>query len=120
MPKKTRILDKLWKQMTVRGDVPSLQYSAERIIRSLQNEQANVADLTALVLSDFSFSQKVLRLANSVMYRTIGGDVTTVSRAIMVLGVDTVEYLGLGLQLLNQFELAAGSREDARRIKCAQ
>lgn len=116
MPKKTRILDKLWKQMTVRGDVPSLQYSAERIIRSLQNEQASVADLTALVLSDFSFSQKVLRLANSVMYRTIGGDVTTVSRAIMVLGVDTVEYLGLGLQLLNQFELAAGSREDARSV----
>lgn len=102
--------------MAVRGDVPSLQYSAERIIRSLQNEQASVGDLTTLVLSDLSFSQKVLRLANSAMYRTIGGDVTTVSRAIMVLGVDTVEYLGLGLQMLNQFQLAAGSREDARSV----
>src|SRR6185437_12164123 len=116
MTKKKTVIDKLWKRMSVRGDVPSLQHSAEHIIRSLQDEQASVTDLTSLVLSDFAFSQKVLRLANSAMYRTMGGDVTTVSRAIMVLGVDTIEYLGLGLQLLNQFQSAAGSREDARGV----
>ena len=116
MTKKKTVIDKLWKRMNVRGDVPSLQHSAEHIIRSLQDEQASVTDLTSLVLSDFAFSQKVLRLANSAMYRTMGGDVTTVSRAIMVLGVDTIEYLGLGLQLLNQFQSAAGSHEDARGV----
>ncbi|WP_033365336.1 HDOD domain-containing protein [Bordetella sp. FB-8] len=116
MTRKKTVIDKLWKRMSVRGDVPSLQHSAEHIIRSLQDEQASVTDLTSLVLSDFAFSQKVLRLANSAMYRTMGGDVTTVSRAIMVLGVDTVEYLGLSLQLLNQFQSAAGSREDAREV----
>lgn len=116
MTRKKTVIDKLWKRMGVRGDVPSLQHSAEHIIRSLQDEQASVTDLTSLVLSDFAFAQKVLRLANSAMYRTMGGDVTTVSRAIMVLGVDTVEYLGLGLQLLNQFQSASDSREDAREV----
>ena len=113
MATKKQTFDKLWKRMAARGDVPSLQYSAENIIRSLQDEDASVADLASLVLSDLSFSQKVMRLANSVMYRTMGGDVTTVSRAIMVLGVDTVEYLGLGLQLLTQFQGVAGNRKDA-------
>jgi len=111
---KELVFEKLWRQMTTRGDVPSLQYSADTIVRSLQNEQASTAELTSLVLSDLALSQKVIRLANSAMYATLGGEVTTVSRAIMVLGVETVEHLSLGLQLLNQFESCAGAREDAR------
>ena len=111
---KELVFDKLWRLMTSRGDVPSLQYSADNIVRSLQNEQASTAELTSLVLSDLALSQKVIRLANSAMYATLGGEVTTVSRAIMVLGVETVEHLSLGLQLLNQFESSVGAREDAR------
>ena len=108
------VFKKLLSRMAARGDVPSLQYSADRLIQTLQSEQTHVADMTPLVLSDPALTQKVIRLANSAMYNATGGDVTTVSRAIMVLGVDAVEYLGLGLQLLSQFQSAVGSREDAR------
>lgn len=111
---KEAVFQKLLSQMAARGDVPSLQYSADRLVRTLQSEQTHVADMTPLVLSDPALTQKIIRLANSSMYNVTGVDVTTVSRAIMVLGVDAVEYLGLGLQLLSQFQSAVGNREDAR------
>lgn len=98
--------------MSDRGDFPSLQRSVTSIVTAMQAEETNTSQLAASVLGDFALTQKVIRLANSAMYAPFGSNVTTVSRAIMILGVDTVGHLALGLKLLEGFGEIAAARED--------
>src|ERR1700730_15257697 len=70
--------------------------------------------LVQVVLSDFGLTQKVLRLANSAMYISFGGNITTVTRALMVLGMDSVGHLVVGLKLVDHFHQSASRRIDAK------
>lgn len=117
---KQQIFRTLWSRMAERGDFPALQYSVRNIVQAMQEEGATTAELTSAVLSDFTLTQKVIRLANSEMYAPFGGDVSTVSHAIMVLGAETIGHLAVGLQLLNNFTgLAAGKEDAAAELKQA-
>jgi HD-like signal output (HDOD) protein len=107
-------LETLWNRMAQQGDFPTLQYSIDNISKTL-NGDLSVGEMATSVLSDFSLSQKMIRLANSAMYRSFGGEVTTVSRAILVLGVDAISHLTLGVQLLDYFHGAAPKRPEAAK-----
>lgn len=109
---KEQFFQTLWSRMSQQGDFPTLQFSIDNLVSTLDSD-ANINALASGVLADFALAQRVLRLANSAMYASFGGDVTTVSRAIMVLGVDTVSHLALGLQLLDNFRGAAATRPQA-------
>lgn len=103
---KEEFFEKLWAAAGERGDFPTLQASLDRLTATLHDESA-LEDLSTAVLGDFSLSQKVIRLANSAMYASFGGEITTVSKAILVLGVDTVAHLAMGIQLLDTFSPTA-------------
>lgn len=100
--------------MARQGDFPTLQFCFDNVFKTL-NSDISVGEMAAGVLSDFSLSQKVIRLANSAMYHSFGGEVTTVSRAILILGVDAISHLTLGVQLLDYFSGAAPKRPQAAR-----
>lgn len=102
MRRKLEFFEKLWKEVRTKGDFPMLQLSLDKLTASLE-DNSNVSSLTNCVLGDFSLTQKVLRLANSAMYASFGGDISTVSKAILVLGVDTVAHLAMSIQLLTDF-----------------
>lgn len=109
---KTEFFETLWARMAQQGDFPTLQYCVDNIFKTL-NADLTVGEMATSVLSDFSLSQKVIRLANSAMYRSFGGEVTTVSRAILVLGVEAISHLTLGIQLLDYFHGVAPKRPQA-------
>ncbi|BDD93423.1 HDOD domain-containing protein [Pandoraea sp. XJJ-1] len=112
---KEKTLELLWQRLAERGEFPSLQRSVSGIVSAMQSESTSTADLAASVLSDFALTQKVIRLANSAMYAPFGCNVTTVSRAIMILGVDTIGHLALSLKLLEGFGEVAAQRDDMAR-----
>ncbi len=56
------------------------------------------ADIAALIEEDKALSQHLLRLINSVLYKHQVA-ITSISRAITVLGVDEIKHLLLGLSL---------------------
>lgn len=111
---KSDFFETLWARMAQQGDFPTLQYCVDNIFKTL-NADLTVGEMATSVLSDFSLSQKVIRLANSAMYRSFGGEVTTVSRAIPVLGVEAISHLTLGIQLLDYFHGVAPNRPQATR-----
>ncbi|WP_347558914.1 HDOD domain-containing protein [Robbsia sp. KACC 23696] len=111
---KTHWFNRLFSEMETRGDLPSLQNASAEIADTLHREQANLSELTALVLSDLSLSQKIITQANAAMGHASGAEVTTVSRAIMALGVTAVERLSTGIRVLDQFETHAGTHAAAR------
>ena len=59
-------------------------------------------DLAYYVLSDVALTQRILRLSNTATYRTAGGSsVTTISRAISLLGFDNVKTTALAMLLVD-------------------
>ena len=51
--------------------------------------------MTRIVLSDPALTQRVLRLANSAMYSVFGRKINTVSKAVMVLGIESIGHLAM-------------------------
>lgn len=87
-----------------RGSLPVLGQALKNLMVALddQKEEANNSELSQLILSDVALTKKVLESANSVMYRSIGGgSVTTISRAIVVLGQNYIKHMAVGLKLLD-------------------
>jgi HD-like signal output (HDOD) protein len=111
---KAAVLDKLWARMSERGDFPLLSQSLRTTMAAMNNDDLDFSALVQVVLSDFALTQKVLRLANSAMYMAFGGNITTVTRALMVLGMDAVGHLVVGLKLVDHFHHSAPRRIDAK------
>lgn len=100
-------------RMNERGDMPGFSRSVQSIVNVLADASDDERDdikLIQVVLTDASLTQKVLRLANSAMYAVFEGQVTTVSRAIAILGIQTVAHLALGLKVVESFQSETSSK----------
>jgi HD-like signal output (HDOD) protein len=111
---KAELLDKLWSRMSERGDFPMLSQALRTTVSAMSDDDLDFTSLVQVVLSDVGLTQKVLRLANSAMYIAFGGNITTVTRALMVLGMDAVGHLVVGLKLVDHFHQSAPRRIDAK------
>ncbi|WP_322102092.1 HDOD domain-containing protein [Paraburkholderia sp. J41] len=111
---KAVLLDRLWARMNERGDFPLLSQALRTTVAAMTNDDYDFSALVKVVLSDFALTQKVLRLANSAMYMAFGGNITTVTRALMVLGMDAVGHLVVGLKIVDHFHHSAPRRIDAK------
>ena len=112
--KKRAILEELWTRASRKGDLPALSQAVRGIVEAMRDEEADATSLTNTVLSDFSLTQNVLRLSNSAMYAAFGGNISTVSKAMLILGADAVGHLALSVRLLDTLG-TAGAPGDARK-----
>ncbi|SAK40902.1 HDOD domain-containing protein [Caballeronia ptereochthonis] len=111
---KAELLDKLWARMSERGDFPMLSQALRSTVSAMSDDDLDFTALVQVVLSDVGLTQKVLRLANSAMYIAFGGNITTVTRALTVLGMDAVGHLVVGLKIVDHFHQSAPRRIDAK------
>lgn len=95
---KDHFIKTLYREMSKKGDVPTLGNSAWKTIAVMDLEQEHF-DLTQAILDDAALTQKVLRAANSPMYARFGQNVTTVTQAIMLLGYEKIGHLALSLKV---------------------
>lgn len=100
------LFEKLWARMNQRGEFPLLSNSLRATVSAMKNDDGDFTALVQVVLSDFTLTQKVIRLANSAMYISFGRNTTTVSRALMILGMEVVGHLVIGLKLVDHFHQA--------------
>lgn len=105
------------------GDLLSLGVAVARVVELASSEDEGSQNLAYYVLADVALTQKILRLANTVTYRSaVNAPITTVSRAIFVLGFDTVRTTALALLLvenLSNSEHAEAVRKEIVEALCA-
>jgi HD-like signal output (HDOD) protein len=101
-PKAGATLALLWERIRRQGDMPGFTKAINAILASMRGEDEREFSMTQTVLSDPVLTQKVLRLANSGMYSAFGQRVTTVSKAVLVLGTEAIGHLALGLKLIEE------------------
>src|SRR3978361_317601 len=97
----------LWERVRRQGDMPGFTRAIHTILGAMRGEDEHEFDMAQTVLTDPVLTQKVLRLANSGMYSAFGQRVTTVTKAILVLGTDAIGHLALGLKLIEELSGAS-------------
>lgn len=95
--------DRLLQKISAAADLPALGSSVSRVVQMTSSNDEAVRNLAHFILSDVALTQKILRIANTVTYRTVSGTpVTTVSKAIFLLGFDTVKTCALAMLLVDR------------------
>ncbi|MGM9481130.1 protein kinase domain-containing protein [Roseateles sp. NT4] len=108
------VLDFLLRRMRHRSDFPALSDAIGRIQRLTQSENESLASLSNEILKDVALTQKLLRLVNTAQYRhTGGGGISTVSRAVALIGFAGIRNLALSLVLLERME----NKGHAKRLR---
>jgi HD-like signal output (HDOD) protein len=94
-----RILDKLARQ----PDFPSLEDALSGVRRVARSDKARLQNLSEALLNDVGLANRVLRLANAAHYRSAGGgQITTLTRAIAVMGFTEIGQLAVASRLVDQ------------------
>lgn len=96
-----RQLDELLASVRAHGGLPSIGHTLARLSQLLESDSDAVTALADVILSDVALTQRLLRVANTIPYRTGQQAVTTVTRAIMLLGFDQVRGTALSLVLVD-------------------
>lgn len=96
-------------------DLPTLPDVASRINREMQSEGMNAKLLSEIIADDTSLAAKVLRLANSAFYG-LQKQVTTLNKAVMILGFNTVKNLALSVSIHSLFKERPGSPIDVKGL----
>lgn len=104
------LLDRIRNQ----DDFPALAESIGAINRIASSDDESIASLSNLILKDFALTNKLLRLVNSAAFTQFGGgNISTVSHAVSILGFDAVRNVALSLLLFDNLK----NRKHASHLK---
>jgi eukaryotic-like serine/threonine-protein kinase len=106
-------LDFLLRRMKHRGDFPALSDAVTRIQRVANSDNDSVGSLADEILKDVALTNKLLRVVNSAHFSTSGGAVSTVSRAVALVGFAGIRNMALSLVLLERMQ----DKRHAERLK---
>lgn len=94
-------MDFLLRRMRSKSDFPALSTTISEINKVVDDDSANVNLLVKSILQDFALTNKLLKLVNTVTYGQFGGQINTISKAVVILGFETVRNAAMTLILLD-------------------
>lgn len=105
-------LDFLLRRMRHKSDFPALSESVSAINKIANSETESVNKLSNSILKDFALTNKLLRLVNSAYFRPAGGgNISTVSRAVIVLGFEAVRNIAISVLLFEHLQNKANANQ---------
>lgn len=111
---KKSTLDFLLRRMRHKSDFPALSESVSAINKIANSETESINKLSNSILKDFALTNKILRLVNSAYFRPAGGgSISTVSRAVIVLGFEAVRNIAITVLLFEHLQ----NKSNANQLK---
>lgn len=97
-------IDFLLRRMRHKSDFPALSRTISDINKIVSDDQEGASKLSASILKDFALTNKLLKVVNTAMYGQFGGTISTISRAVVILGFETVRSAALSLLLFDHLQ----------------
>ncbi len=111
---KQSTLDFLLRRMRHKSDFPALSESVSAINKIANSEMESINKLSNSILKDFALTNKLLRLVNSAYFRPAGGgSISTVTRAVLVLGFEAVRNIAITVLLFEHLQ----NKSNATQLK---
>ncbi len=107
-------LEFLLRRMKHKTDFPALSESVVRIQRLATSDTESLKSLTDEILRDVSLTNKLLRMVNTAHFTAVsGGGISTVSRAVALVGFAGIRNMALSVLLLEHM----GDKAHAAQLK---
>ncbi len=90
-----------WVDFLGKEHMPALAETIQKLNRLTTDDDSRVSQLTEQILKDPSITTRVLQISNSVAYKGFGGNIKTITRAIVMLGFTTIRDIALSMQILD-------------------
>ena len=90
-----------WIKRITESEMPIFGRTVQEVVSVSEDDVSSAFQLGQVVLKDAAMTARVLKLANSVHYNATGQKFSTISRAIMMLGFDTVRSMCLTVSLVD-------------------
>lgn len=87
----------LLRRMQRKSDFPALSQSVRSINAMAQASDKDVNHIAGVIVKDFALTNKILKVVNSAFYGRFSGRIGTVSRAVVVLGIQAIRSLAASL-----------------------
>ncbi|MEO5341735.1 MAG: HDOD domain-containing protein [Gammaproteobacteria bacterium SHHR-1] len=82
-------------------EMPIFGKTVQAIVSVAEDDLASASKLAKVVLQDASLTAKVLKLVNSIYYNPARAPISTVSRAVVVMGFSTIRNICLSIGLVD-------------------
>jgi HD-like signal output (HDOD) protein len=106
-------VDFLLRRMQRSRDFPALSETVRTLNSLTAADEKSTEHLASVIVRDFALTNKILKVVNSAYYAGFAGKVGTISRAMVVLGIQPIRALAASLILFEQ--LAGESNADRVR-----
>ncbi|HRE15781.1 MAG TPA: protein kinase [Rhodocyclaceae bacterium] len=104
-PGKQATVEFLMRRLRQKSDFPALSESVSTINKIASSETESINKLSSSILKDFALTNKILKLVNSAHFRPAGGgSISTVSRAVIVLGFEAVRNIAITVLLFEHLQ----------------
>ncbi|MCW8945810.1 MAG: HDOD domain-containing protein [Sedimenticola sp.] len=87
----------LLRRMQHKSDFPVLSESIRTLNRLTASDDKGMDQLASIIIRDFALASKILKVVNSAYYSHFAGRIGTISRAIVVLGIQTIRSIAASL-----------------------
>ncbi len=94
----------LLRRIRNKSDFPALTSAIRGLNQLVVNDKQSVAKLSGTVLKDFALTNKILRTVNSAFYRRSSNKISTISRAVVILGIQTVRNIASSMMLFEHLQ----------------
>jgi eukaryotic-like serine/threonine-protein kinase len=98
----------LLRRMRHKGDLPAFSQHIVEINKKLSSLHSinfsSSGELANVILKDISLTNKLLRVVNSSLYGNLSGKVTTISRAVFLLGAEKVRIAAASLMIMDHLQ----------------
>lgn len=94
---------KAWVDRLSESDVPVLNDTVQQLGDAAGNRETSARELADVILSDAAMTSGVLRVANSAYYGSASREISTISRAVVLLGFETVRAIGASVAVIESF-----------------
>lgn len=90
-----------WVSNITSQDMPVFGRTTRSVLDISRDDDSTVSDLTQVILQDPTMTARILKLVNTVFYNPQGKSISTISRAIVLLGLEAVCNICLTIKLID-------------------
>ena len=94
----------LLRRMRHKSDFPALSKTISDINGIVSSEQDGADKLSRVILKDFALTNKLLKIVNTAVYAQFGNTVSTISRAVVILGFEAIRNAAITLLLFEHLQ----------------
>ncbi len=97
------------------SELPAMSTHVQELLSLTHSSRSAAYELSRVILKDYSLTNKVLQVVNSAYY-AVGRKVSSISRAVTVLGFDAVRDLATGVALFEDFVKAGLDKDEITKL----